>query len=322
MPDSLHLAQDLLAAGRVDDAVATAAAAGTRGDAAAWMQLAVWHLAGTSVARDLPAARQYLRHAVEIGHVDAALMEIALTANGTGAPADWGHALTLLRQAAAADPVAALHLSLIDQMRLDDAGMPAELPAPERLCDAPEMLRYRRLLTPAECEHLARVGAERLEPGLVTDPRTGKQIADPIRTSFAAVVGPTSEDLVVQALNRRIAMASSTAPEQGEPLQILRYAPGQQYRLHSDALPRVSNQRIKTALAYLNQGFSGGETSFPELNITIEPGGGDLLVFSNVQADGEPDWRARHAGLPVVQGVKWLATRWIRAAPYDAWNPA
>lgn len=319
MSDPLSAAGQLLAAGRTDDAIALVRGAADAGDASALMQLAAWTLAGTPLPRDLQSARALLRRAVRIGHVDGALMEIALVANGTGAAPDWQQALDLLRRAAQADPIAAQQLELVEAMAIGTDGMPRTLPQPERLNDRPAILRYRQLLTPRECEHLARVGSEILEPGLVTDPRTGRQIADPVRTSYAAVIGPTREDLVVQALNRRIAAASGTAAIQGEPLQILRYAPGQEYKLHSDALPGVANQRIRTALVYLNQGFAGGATRFPALDLTIEPAGGDVLIFDNVLADGTPDPLARHAGLPVTQGAKWLATRWIRAQPLDVW---
>jgi prolyl 4-hydroxylase len=44
------------------------------------------------------------------------------------------------------------------------------------------------------------------------------------------------------------------------------------------------------------------------------------LMFENVAADGRPDRRSRHAGRPVLSGTKWLATRWIRSAPYDPWT--
>src|SRR5690606_4286623 len=92
-------AQALATKGHADEAVSVLRSAGEAGDAAAAMELAVWYLRGQPIARDLPAARACLRQAVSIGHVDAALMEVALTANGSGGPADWARAQDLLRVA-------------------------------------------------------------------------------------------------------------------------------------------------------------------------------------------------------------------------------
>jgi prolyl 4-hydroxylase len=132
--------------------------------------------------------------------------------------------------------------------------------------------------------------------------------------------GPVEEDLVVRALNRRLATATGTEPTQGEPLHILRYAPGPEYKPHLDALPAVANQRHWTALVYLNSGYAGGETAFPELDLAVRGEPGDALVFRNVDAAGRPDPRTRHAGRPVTAGAKWLATRWIRQSAYDPWT--
>jgi prolyl 4-hydroxylase len=35
-----------------------------------------------------------------------------------------------------------------------------------------------------------------------------------------------------------------------------------------------------------------------------------------VRENGAFDERMIHAGLPVTQGVKWMASRWIRSEPY------
>jgi prolyl 4-hydroxylase len=43
---------------------------------------------------------------------------------------------------------------------------------------------------------------------------------------------------------------------------------------------------------------------------------GDALLFRNADADGRPDPLALHSGLPVTRGVKYLASRWIRAEPF------
>ncbi|MBW6527178.1 2OG-Fe(II) oxygenase [Sphingomonas sp. RHCKR7] len=313
-------AERLAASGQAVAAAELLAAAARGGDADAAMLLAVWLLRGTPLRRDLPAARTWLRRAVELGHVDAALTEVALTANGSGAPADWPRALALLRTAAANDPVAAAQLALLRAMALDDDGQPSRLAAPETLSAAPRIVRHPALLTPAECAHLATVGAALLEPARVIDPRTGAWVAHPIRTSDGGAIGPTREDLVVRAINARVAAISGTTVAQGEPLTVLRYRPGQEYRPHLDTIQGAANQRIVTVLLYLNQGFGGGETHFPDAGVTVTPRGGDALLFANTRADGRPDAAARHAGRPVTQGAKWLATRWIRAAPVDPWT--
>ena len=205
-------------------------------------------------------------------------------------------------------------------MAIDTAGLPSAPATREVLSPRCDVIRFPTLFTPAECQHIAAVGADVLEPALIVDPRTGRHVPDPIRTSDAGVIGPAREDLVVRACNARIAAATATAIEQGEPLAVLRYAPGQQYRPHLDTLANTANQRVATALIYLNQGYEGGRTHFPLLDLTVEPRGGDMIVFTNLAADGTPAPLSRHAGLPVTRGVKWLATRWIRQAPIDPWT--
>ncbi|MGA1799827.1 2OG-Fe(II) oxygenase [Sphingomonas sp. 4RDLI-65] len=310
----------LVSIGQAPEALVVLNTGVERGDVDAVMQLAVWYLAGDIVSRDLAKARTLLARAVSIGHVDAALMEIALTANGSGGKADWPAALALLRTAARNDPIALEQLALLEAMAIDVAGAPIALPAQEILSASPDVIRFPKFFTPAECAHLASVAATMLEPARVIDPRTGRWIAHPIRTSDGTAIGPARENLVVRALNQRIAAASGTKIAQGEPLTILRYRPGQQYRLHLDTIQDAANQRIATVLIYLNEGYGGGETHFPASNLTITPRGGDAIVFRTLTRDGAIDQSSRHAGLPVVQGAKWLATRWIRAEPIDPWT--
>ena len=132
--------------------------------------------------------------------------------------------------------------------------------------------------------------------------------------------GPLAEDRVIQLINERLAQVTGTTAEQGEPLHVLRYLPGQEYRPHVDALPGVANQRHWTVLVYLNQGYGGGATRFDLAGVEFAGREGDALVFRNVDAAGASDPRTRHAGLPVTEGIKWLATRWIRARRYHPWE--
>ncbi|MBB6505271.1 prolyl 4-hydroxylase [Sphingomonas endophytica] len=313
-------AEQLAAAGQIDAAVTLLVEGAASGDAGAAMLLAVWHLRGTPVPRDLPRARALLRRAVQIGHVDAALMEVALTANGSGGAPDWPAALALLRTAAQGDAVAAAQLALVAAMALDGGGGPSSLSPGVPLATIPRIVHFSGFLTAAECAHVASVAGAMLEPARIIDPATGQWVAHPIRTSDAAAIGPVHEDLVMRAINARIAAASGTAIEQGEALTVLRYRPGQEYRPHLDTIHGAANQRVATMLIYLNGGFAGGETHFPAPRVTVTPRGGDALLFFNTLADDRADPATRHAGLPVRSGAKWLATRWIRARPLDPWN--
>lgn len=313
-------ADALLARGQTEAAIAALTAAGRGGDGRAWFRLAILRLTGDRIARDLPGARAALAAARIAGDPDAALMEVALTANGTGAPRDWRGAVTLLKTAARRDRVAQAHLALLTAMDLDADGLPRRLPELRPLSTAPRIGIAHGFLTAAEGRHIVEAAAELLEPSMVVDPRTGRQVPHPIRTSRSAAIGPTRETLPIQAILRRIALLSDTGVEQGEPLTLLDYRPGQEYRPHHDAIPGLANQRIATVLLYLNQGYAGGATRFTRSGLTIEGRGGDALVFGNTLPDGRPDPDAEHAGLPVIEGQKLLATRWIRSAPIDPWT--
>lgn len=316
----IELANHLFAQNRVTDAVALLTRAGNEGNVDALMQLAVIDFAGSHGSRDLPRGRKWLRRAVEIGHVDGALMEIAFVANGSGQDhPDWSAALGLLRTAAGGDPVAAAQLALVEQMRLDGEGRPAVAPRAELLSQSPHIVRYPGILSADECAHIATVAAPMLAPSTVMDPKTRQMREHPVRTAMAAVIGPAKEDLVVRAINHRLAAITGTMVDQGEPLSVMRYDLSQQYRMHIDALPGTENQRIKTAIIYLNHGYEGGETLFDH-GPKIAGRQGDAIVFDNVKGDGSPDPVSRHAGLPIVRGVKWIATRWIRQAAYDPWT--
>lgn len=318
--DLVAAAQRLIDAGRVDNAVALIVGAAESGDAHALLQLAMWRLAGNPVPRDLLAARTALRKSAERGNLDAHLLETALTANGSGGPADWKTAVRELERINTNDEYISRLRVMLDAMQLDDEGAPVTVPAPIDLTSDGTVRRLRGFLSPSECAHIAHSVSDILAPADVIDPRSGRQIAHPVRTSDSAVIGPIREDLVIRAVNRRIAVATQTDIDQGEALTVLRYSPGQQFRMHVDTLPAVRNQRVKTVLIYLNQGFRGGETVFPDHHLSESAITGDAIIFDNVTADGNPDQRSRHAGLPVIQGVKWLATRWIRARPYSVWS--
>jgi prolyl 4-hydroxylase len=318
---TLEHADRLLDSGERDAAISLVRSAAQRGDGDALFRLAVWHLVGDPLPRDLPAARSWLRRAVEAGQPDAALMEVALIANGTGGAPNWAEARTRLEQAAERwGGEARAQAELLARMGIDAQGVPCSLPEPVTLSRAPLVRQWKGLLTRDECAHIATSVLDLLAPSMVAHPQTGVPVAHPVRRSSAAVIGPTRETLPIQAIQRRVALATGTDVRQGEPLAVLHYAPGQEYLPHLDTLPHEPNQRTLTVLLYLNAGYAGGQTHFPTSGLSVTAGLGDAVAFSNVLPDGSPDPASRHAGLPVQKGVKWMATRWIRQSPIDVWS--
>jgi prolyl 4-hydroxylase len=68
-------------------------------------------------------------------------------------------------------------------------------------------------------------------------------------------------------------------------------------------------------LVYLNEGYEGGETLFTRAGLKQAGKTGEGLLFRNADPSGVPDRHAEHAGLPVVAGEKYVASRWIRERP-------
>lgn len=299
-----------------EQAVARLEQGGRAGDAACWVELASWYLRGTPVARNLSRSRECFRLAAAQGHLQAQRIHMALITVGVGGPSDWQQALALLAALAGHDESAAREREILLRMALSEDGRPAALPHPEQLSRSPEVVAFRSLLTAAECDFLVERAGPLFQPSVIVDPATGQLRPHPVRTSDNAAFPWVAETPAIHAINRRLAAASETSPGNGEPLQILRYRPGQEYRPHHDALPNTDNQRALTFLLYLNDGYQGGETEFCRTGLRFVGRKGDGLLFRNADAQGRPDPTALHAGRPVTSGEKLLATRWIHERPF------
>jgi prolyl 4-hydroxylase len=313
----LDEAQRLVAAGRQKEAIQKVLGAADQGDCEAMFAVANWRLFALYGPRDLDEAHRLLERAGDEGYVEAVRLRAILIGNGTGCSSCPEKAAALLSEIRKSDSSADLQLTLAKRMR---SATSYGKVAVEQLCEAPSIRSVRKLLEQDECQYIMAMAAPHLQPSFVIDPRTGQRIPHPVRTSSGMSFGPTQEDLVIHDINRRIAAVTGTQADWGEPLHILNYAPGQQYRPHIDALPATANQRYWTVLIYLNDGYGGGQTRFDTLGIEFSGRQGDALIFRNVDESGMPDPRTRHAGLPVTNGTKWLATRWIRQARYHPWD--
>ena len=181
------------------------------------------------------------------------------------------------------------------------------------------MSEHRAALDAELQDHLINVAAPQLMPSNVVDPETGAAVKSELRTSHSMHFQPSMYDAAVFLALRRIARIAGLPASHAEPLGVLRYGPGQEYRPHYDYYSddRHQAQRISTVFVYLNDVEEGGGTDFPRLGVKVDPEQGKAVKFLNCDAAGQPNPETLHAGLPVIRGEKWLATLWFWDRPFD-----
>jgi len=196
------------------------------------------------------------------------------------------------------------------------------LPDIQRQCDEPEVATCDGLLSDEECRYLIYSGARFLERSQVIHPVTGQPLEYEVRTSQDMAFVPRTDDVGIRILQLRMGAMAGFDLDHCEPLTLLRYGPGDQYRPHRDyffpsspSLAMPGGQRHSTVCTYLNKVEDGGETVFPDKGVTVKPLRGRAVMFRSLHADGSPDPHSLHAGLPVLAGEKWLASCWIRVRP-------
>lgn len=283
-----------------------------RGDADAALALGEMLIRGMHGPRDVAAGVDFVRLSAERGNAEARRCLAYFVAKGIAAESDFERGRAMLAELAPGDPVAALQLDFLPRMTCLERVATAERTT---VREEPTILVVHALFSPAECRYLMHVGERFLVPAMVG---SRERRRDSYRDSDDAAISPMIEDLVVQRINQAIGAVAGLDPRFGEPLTVLRYRAGQQYKPHHDALrpadPR--DERVKTGLIYLNGEYEGGGTRFLAPGITIRGAVGDYLQFDNVDRSGTPYKETVHAGLPVERGEKWIASRWLRGRDF------
>jgi prolyl 4-hydroxylase len=186
--------------------------------------------------------------------------------------------------------------------------------------DAPALRVLDGILSEQECAGLIELARPRLRRALTVD-ADGRQQADDRRTS-AGMFFALNELPLVGLIEQRLAALLDLPVNHGEGLQVLHYLPGQEYEPHYDwfdpeqpgfgAITRAGGQRIASVVMYLNTPEKGGGTAFPEIGLTVTALRGSAVYFAYEGGDHS----SLHAGLPVLRGEKWIATKWLRERPY------
>jgi prolyl 4-hydroxylase len=153
-------------------------------------------------------------------------------------------------------------------------------------------------------------------------PSTVTHGPDDFRTSRTCHLNDVNPGFI-RSVDQRLSALLGVDPAYSEPLQGQRYDQGQYFKLHTDAFAlgsaeyqehaALGGQRTWTVMVYLNTVECGGETRFPLLGQSVRPRQGMVLAWNNLLADGKPNPVTLHEALPVLQGEKYVITKWFRA---------
>ena len=201
------------------------------------------------------------------------------------------------------------------------------------------------VLTNEECDYIINDAKNKLsESTVMSIDKNGKYIdvKDTVRTSNNTFLENNLHKNIIEKAEKLINKYSQIPVnnKQFEQIQVVRYEPMQEYKEHFDIchpfqsyenhlktckedFKKYNSVRYATIIFYLNDGFNGGETYFPNINKKIIPKKGKALIFFNCTYNKYTHKtglcniidNSKHAGLPVVEGIidkKWIANIWIR----------
>lgn len=184
-----------------------------------------------------------------------------------------------------------------------------------------ELFILKRFLDPETCSALCDLIDRNRRPSTIAD---DQGIAG-FRTSETCDLDGAIP--LVREVQSRLSELTSIPRTHGEPLQGQRYAPGQEFRAHTDTFNpggadyylhcAEAGQRSWTAMIYLNEPEDGGATRFKAIGKTVQPETGKLLLWNNLLPDGSPNNATLHQGMKVRRGTKYILTQWYRERPFD-----
>lgn len=188
----------------------------------------------------------------------------------------------------------------------------------------PRVVLLANLLSDAECDALIAAARPRLARSLTVQTATGGEELNPDRTSDGMFFN-RGENELVRRIEARIAALVHWPVENGEGIQVLHYRAGAEYKPHYDyfdpaepgtpTILRRGGQRVGTVVMYLNDPVRGGSTVFPDAGFEVMPQRGHAVFFSYERPS--PATRTLHGGAPVIEGEKWIATKWLREREFN-----
>ncbi len=210
--------------------------------------------------------------------------------------------------------------------------MPNSLETPDRavemlfVIESPRVVLFGNLLSDEECDLLVSLSRDKLQRSSVVNASTGAYDIHPHRTSSGTYF-KRGENELLQRIERRIAELVDCPVEQGEPIQVLHYEPGGEYKPHYDYFDPAHPGQSRGACA--------GRTTHCNVDHVFERRDARRIDCVSARSDSTC-CRARAmrftsptamtpahstcarcmAAARLKSGEKWIATKWFRQQPY------
>ena len=179
-------------------------------------------------------------------------------------------------------------------------------------------------ITDEECDHFINLSKNKLQRAFVADD-AGPSISS--GRSGQNYWIPHLTDTITKTVADRISDLVDYPLKNAESFQLIYYDKMQCYNTHLDGWKfdkseksrrclESGGQRMITALVYLNNVESGGNTKFTKLNLNVFPLKGRLLVFHNcIKGTNIVNDLSEHSGCHVLEGHKYAFNLWFRQYP-------
>jgi len=176
-------------------------------------------------------------------------------------------------------------------------------------------------ISPSICDELIQLAKPRFKTSTVYSTNQGS--VDMNARSSSCAYFKRGENELIKSIESQVASLLAIDLKQIEPLQIVRYEKGQQYKYHYDYFGQETdqnkNQRVHSILVYLNDldEVDGGSTHFPLLKLRTYPYKGRAVFWNNLKPDGTENNLTLHAGEPILNDkIKYVLTIWTRVSEY------
>ena len=187
----------------------------------------------------------------------------------------------------------------------------------------PRVVLFGDVLSDEECDGIVALAGKRLARSETVATGSDGSEVNSARTSDGMFFERCETELI-RRVESRIATLLRWPLDHGEGLQVLRYRPGAEYQPHYDyfdpahvgtpAILKRGGQRVGTLVIYLNTPGAGGSTIFPDIGLDVAPVKGNAVFFSYDRP--HQSTQTLHGGSPVIEGEKWVATKWLRQGTF------